>query len=314
MKKNLFYFFFILFFIVLSLGCIETDEKEDEEIVTDGISSSILINGVQSRNIDLISEQRAEVGVRVKNFGDKPIENVTVKLIGYLNIENHISNETDRIFPNTEHYFNWLISAPRMRVGERISTMAYFRICFDYDTISYSDVITIPEAYGAPPTPYTVTESDYLDVLYNIPATRMIEGKEDNRIVGEIIIRNIGEGDVDYPVYIDNPSRNILRTIEVNVIGLENATIGRFGGERISSLEEDGGVEIINDTKLIISHTTDKAHLLRVIRGQELRTRIEITIPDSEEYQKTTTIGGLEIDINHGYCINTPTISMNLRG
>lgn len=302
MDKKFFCFFLFFFFIVLTMGCIDIgngEEVEEKEMIGE-ISSTILIDGVERNTLDLISGQGAEIGLNIKNHGTKSIENVTIRMVGYLK-EDYSNNETDEIFPNTEYYFNWGVIAPELGSGERISSPVFFRVCFDSNTVSYSDVITIPEGHGSPPTPYSTTSSDYLTVLYNIPPTRIISGRE-NRIVGEIIIRNIGSGSIDYEIYRDGLTRNTLRDITVELKGLPGAEIARYSGREIG------------DTIVSLDSRDEDINLLRLIRGHELRARIEITIPDLDEYQRTTQIGGLELDINHGYCIDTPSITLNLRG
>ncbi len=317
MIKKIFYFFLFFFLIVLAMGCIGNGNGETTEHAVNGLSPTILIGGVESNRIELVTGQRTELGLNLKNLGEREIENVNSKLIGCLEVETEFDNDTEEIPPGTEYYFNWRVKPMDLGRGERINCDSFFRICFDYTTESYSDVIAIPEGYGVPPSPFSTTTGEYLNVLYNIEPTRIIDGEE-NRIVGEIIIRNVGTGAIDYVDYIDNPSRNILRTIEIELEGLEGAKIVRLGGDPIENIEDDDGIQILEDgTKIIIDYNgLDNVHLLRTIRGHEIRNRIEIKIPEdySCEYQESLNIGELRLRVNNGYCIDTSPISVTMRG
>ncbi len=313
MKKKLVCFFLFFFFIVLTMGCIgngENDvEKREKELIT-----TILINGRESNSLEFVSGQSAEIGLNVKNFGTEPIENVTVRMIGCLDDE-AINNQSSEILPNIEHYFNWRVEAIDMGRGERIDCSSFLRVCFDYNTLSKSDVIVIPEDHGTPQSPYSITTGDYLDVIYNIGVTRFIRNRK-NEIVGNIIIRKMGPGSVDYPEYIDNPSRNILREIKIEIRDIDGAVIEDYGelkGERLEPIRE-------SDTNLIINYQNDvvrnNLYLLRLIGGNELRSRIVISIPEeySDLYQDRMNIGSIELDINYGYCIDTTPIYVTMRG
>lgn len=351
MNKKILCFFLFFFFVALIMGCIGNGGREtDDETIQDGLSTQILINGVQTKRVSLVSGQSAELGLNIKNMGENPVENVNVKLVGWLG-EQSESETAEEIIPGMEYFLRWSIRSPELSRGERINHRAFIRMCFDYTTESYSDIVVIPEDYGAPPVPQSRTSSDYLNVLYNIGATRAIRDRE-NKIVGQVIIRNKGSGWIDYPTYEGNLQRDLLKEIKIEIEGLEGAEITGYGGVsrdflqriRLDSEELEGDynfgvtdtiifqdmLPVINggggvgegvgriDYETIVINYEDlepaELYLLRVIRGQELTSRIEITLPGLDLYQDSVMIGRMHVSIEHGYCMDIATLDVTLTG
>jgi hypothetical protein len=251
--------------------------------------------------------------VNLKNNGIRTMTNVTGKLLGCLDAND---SHVDEILPNTKNYLNWDVKAPEMGEGETMNCPTTLRICFDYISKGYTDLIFLPENYSdVPPSPGSTSSSDYLNFGYKFGVNRVISGSNDNTFSGEIYIRNIGPGWVDYANYSNGLSMNTLRSINLTLVG-DNLEIVKFGGLNQPTLHSKGWLTNNNKTLMI---TTSKnienyGYLIKLIQGKELFDKITLNVTDSSAFQDNSYIASLKTEVNHGYCIDAATINTRLSG
>ena len=311
MDKKLF-IFFLLFFLVLSFGCTGGSKEKAKQQNTGSLNATVLVNGVKSNTLSLVSEQNAQIGVNLKNNGVRPLFNVTGRLLGCLTSKD---SSVAEILPNTKNYLSWGIKAPTMGEGESITCPTTIRICFDYISKGYTDIVFVPENYSdVPPSPSSTTSSDYFNFNYKFGVNRVINGGNDNTFSGEIYLKNTGSGWVDYVNYTDGLNINMLRSINLTLIG-DNLEIVKFGGLNQSTLKNNGWLRNNNKTLYIDSNNVSSyGYLIKLIQGKELFDKMTLNVTDSNVFQHSTYIAGLRTEVNHGYCVDVATIDTHLNG
>ncbi|MCD6575541.1 MAG: hypothetical protein J7K73_00065 [Nanoarchaeota archaeon] len=311
MNKKALLAFSLLFLLALTFGCIGGKKEEGSgEQGVGTLNATILVNGVKTNTLNLVSNQNAQIGIKIKNTGVNPIENVTGRILGCLEAEDAY---VDEILPNNQRYMSWDVRAPEMGEGERINCPTTIRICFDYNSKGYTDLVFIPGDYNdVPPSPSRYVSSDFLDIAYNFGVDRVIPDSDENTLSGQIIIKNVGPGWVDYINYSNNLSLNTIRKINITLIG-DNIEITKFGGLSKSEL----GDWLSDDGKSLVitsDNVGEYKYLLKLIQGKELFLKMNIEPTNPAAFQESTKIYQLRTEINHGYCIDIATLDTTLRG
>ena len=312
MNKKILFAFSLLFLLALSLGCIggNKNSNNNAQATSGTLNATILINGVQRNNMVLVSEQNAQIGLKLKNNGNEPIENVTGRVLGCLNSSDAF---TEEVLPHTQKYLSWDVKAPELGEGEKINCPTTIRICFDYTTKGYTDLVFVPEDYNeAPPSPSHTVSGDYLGINYKFGVARVMK-QGDNEMNGEITINNIGDGWVDYINYTNGMSLNTLRKVNITLIG-DNIAISKFGGLDQSELSN----WLSNDKKtLILTADNTKegySYLTKLVQGKSLFLKLNINVTNPDSFQDGTKIYQLRTEINYGYCIDIATLDTTLSG
>ncbi|MCD6546974.1 MAG: hypothetical protein J7K22_00250 [Nanoarchaeota archaeon] len=320
MDKKIFAFF-LLFSLVLFLGCIGGNkEKKTEEVSTGTLNATILINGKETNNLVLVSGQSAQIGLRLKNVGSRDIFNATGFLIGCLE-----SEETDKydIAPNGEQFFSWTVRAPVLGTSEIIKCPTTIRICFDSVSKGYTELIFIPETYNdVIPAPNYYSSGDFLKFTYNAGAMRVICNKTNgecnvadpsiNNMVIAVYTRNIGPGWVDYRKYSNGLAINTLKKLSFNLSG-DNVEIIKFGElskEQLDNWLSDDGKYL----EIKASEAGDYKYLLKLVQGKELYSRIVLNVKNPDAFQDGLNVYTLNSEADYGYCVDVATINVELRG
>ncbi len=317
MDKKIFGFF-LLFSLVLFLGCIGGGEKPSSEeqvgIVNKGtLNATILINGKPGDSITLLSSQSAQIGLTLKNSGLRTLGNVTGMLLGCL--ESDLDNPGD-IEPKSAQYLSWTVTAPLLGTSEIIKCPTSIRICFDYDSSSYTELVFIPEDYReAPPAPNAATASDFFAFSYNFGVIRVLKSGL-NEIVGQISIKNVGPGWVDYIRYQGtNLQIYTVKKLTIDISDIDGVEIVRYGELSQDKLIENGWLD---DNKKVLTITEENAgnylYFLKMIQGKELVPRIVLNITNPELFQDSVNVYTMDVDVEHGYCIDMATINTEMRG
>ena len=311
MDRRLFVFF-LLFLLVLSFGCTGGSKEKPHQQNTGSLNATVLVNGIQSDTLSLVSNQNAQIGVNLKNNGVRTLFNVTGRLLGCL--EANDSNISE-ILPNTKNYLSWDVKAPEMGEGETMNCPTTIRICFNYTSKGYTDIVFVPENYNdIPPASSSTSSSDYFNFNYKFGVNRVINNSNDNTFSGEIYLKNIGPGWVDYVNYSNGLSMNMLRSINLTLIG-DNLEIVKFGGLNQSTLQSNGWLRNNNKTLNINSSNVDSyGYLIKLIQGKELFDKMTLNVTNSHAFQDSTYIAGLKTEVNHGYCIDVATLNTQLSG
>lgn len=316
-----FFFFFLFFLLILTIGCIDFADRirtSEDEIVKGGISAELLINGVPTGDsLNLISEQKVTMILKLKNVGERPIENVNAVIFGLFESEEE-EFEGITLNPGEIYYLTWDMEAEKVRRGENLRGPTIFQVCFEQTAESYIQIITIPEDYrDTIPTPHSHTSSDYLNIRYRLNPTKIIEDSKQNIIYGDITVTNKGFGDIDYLDYTGNLSINILKEVRINTSRMgdkfQNTDIVNYAWRNREQLQP-----YLENNNLIINNeeikSVDEFQFLRLIRGRELNSRIMLNVTDPENFQDTIEVGIIDIEIDHGYCIRIATINTVISG
>jgi hypothetical protein len=327
-----FFAFLILFLLVFVLGCInvgggggQVGPATSSAKITKGIlNATVLINGVETISVPLTSQQIAEIGVKLRNIGSDKITNVTGKMYGCLNDTTDGANaKSAELRPNEETYLSWRLQAPTMGQSERLTCPVIMRICFDYITDGYTDIVTLPEDYsGVPPIANIYVTKDLLDMTFDIGTLRIINRADANIVTGNLIISNIGPGWVDYVNYPANSGleMNKIRSINLTLASKDNGLfINEINEVKKSTLENAGWLTSNGKTIMISSATTRVGntsydYLLEMIGGKELRWRMTFDVKDPSVYQNETSLETLNVVVDHGYCIDIASIDAVLSG
>ena len=310
MDRKALFAFFLLFLLVLTFGCIG-ETKEEKKNNPGILNATILINGIESNKIDLVSYQNAQVGVKIINHGTEKITNVTGRLLGCLDTNDA---RVDEILPNTQKYMSWSVKAPELGQGEKINCPTTIRLCFDYTSKGYTDLVFLPENYAdVPPVGSSTSAGDFLKFDYAF-GTNRVTNEGNNEFSGNIYLRNVGPGWVDYATYSDGLAMNTIKNITITIIG-DNIEIIKFGDLNQSTLNNNGW---LSDDNKNITISTDNIgnykYLLKLVQGKELFFKMSMNVTNPSEFQDSTKIYNLKTEANYGYCIDIATIDTTLKG
>lgn len=310
MDKKILFAFSLLFLLALTFGCIG-GSKEKEKSNLGSINATILINGVESNKMNLVSNQNAQVGVKISNYGTGTIKNVTGKLLGCIGTKDA---HADEILPNTQKYISWSVKAPELGQGESINCPTTIRLCFDYTSKGYINLIFLPENYTeAPPVASSTSSGDFLKFSYAFGINR-ITNEGDNEFSGNIYLKNIGPGWVDYATYSNGLAMNTIKNMTITIQG-DNIEIIKFGSLNQSTLHKKGW--LTSDNKNLTISAKDIGnykYLLKLIQGKELFLKLSMNVTNPTSFQDSTKIYNLRTEANYGYCIDIATIDTTLRG
>ena len=310
-KYSFIFVFFLMFLVAFSMGCIGGENKQKN--VTNSLNTQVLVNGIQTDKIHLVSGQSVQIGVKIKNEGNSKIENLTGRVLGCLSSGDRLPQKQE-LTPNSEVYLSWDIKAPQMGEGETINCPTTIRICFETETKGYTDLVFLPEDYSEePPVAHKESFSDFLKFDYNFGVMRVIDSTEEgkNTFSGNIYLTNVGNGWVDYISYKNNLNLNVLKELNVTLVG-DNIKFTSFGG--VKNIPNNW---ISNNGKTLVitpSNVGDYSYILRLIQGKELFEKVGFETTDSGKFQDSTHIYQLKTSAKYGYCIDVATLDTTLSG
>jgi|GEM_PF-2802134 len=309
MKKFLF-LFFISSLIILILGC--SQPQTQESINMNELNATVIINGKETNSIELIPYQNAEVGVKITNNGKYEMKNVSLKLISGVKNTPKKTNEIIMV-PGQTMYFSWSISGISLSSNERITIPASIKVCFDYISKGYSDIVFIPESYtDIPPSSSGNFASDYLSITHDFGVNRIIPNGI-NEIRGKIILKNIGKGNIDYPDYSSDYNKgmtiNKLRSIKINLTAPDAKIVEFNGNSNLENWTKNPGWSL----EINKSNEGEFSRTLTLLQANELSLPITINITDTNKYQEQR-IERIYTEIEHGYCINTANFNIIMKG
>jgi hypothetical protein len=313
MKKTLIAFS-LLFLLALSFGCIGENNNAKNQTTAGALNATVLVNGVETNKMSLVSGQNAQVGVKLLNNADVPLKNVKGRLISCLGV---YDSKTNDIPPKSEAYMSWNVKAPSMGESEVITCPTTIRICFETTTKGYTDLVFIPENYtDVPPVAHSTSQGSFLMFIYKFGVARVI-GNSENEISGNIYLRNTGNGWVDYITYPENSGLglNVIKNMTITLEG-DNIEIQKFGSLNQTELLDKEWLSSDKKTITITSGDVEGgySYLLKLIQGKELFQKLTIGITNPKEFQDSTHIYRLKTEANYGYCINVAEIDTTISG
>ncbi len=257
MKTSYLLPFFIIGLLLISFGCVKNNKQDSAKAVTENnvgiISYTYSLNGKNSTSITLLKGEQAELGTKLTNMGKRDMKNVTLKLISCLDplTENNYYN---KLSPGETAYFSFTLLNDLSLGSQQIKCPSTVRVYFYYLTKSYTDIAVVGGEYSdEPPKLISYSDSDLLTIHYQLPQVfRVVEGS-DKIIAGNLIIKNVGDGIVDYTEVgkTNEISEILIRTpknIELTSIGGFNVNLVKLG----SSSSSTGGGTPAGNCGLVI--------------------------------------------------------------
>jgi len=316
-----------LFSLVFIFGCIsgpsdQTNVNESTGEVAKGtFSANILVNGKGTDTISLLSQQSAQIGLQIRNSGDSELKNVKALVVGCIDGV-ATKNNASIITVGGQDYFSWTVTAPSLSQSEVINCPITIRVCYDKVSKGYTELKFIPEQYTeAPEPPTSYSDSDVLSLSFNFPVIRVLcnttgstcnVNPNANEISGSLTITNIGPGWIDYTNYSTSEGLaiNTIRGLRINV------TADKV---KIIKLRDVSGLRgWLSNEDRTLNLTTSKAgteiSLLRLVQGKDLYLPIRLNVTDSLIYQSEPKTETLNVEVDHGYCVDLAQLSATLRG
>lgn len=343
MNKNHFALlgFSLLFLVVFSLGCSGfklpgsggdgggTTNATAASVSKGPINATVLVNGKPNLDIDLVSEQNAQVGIQLQNIGNLKMSNVSAMIIGCVDVSKPLAFEAE-LDRNERRYFSWDIKALKLSSSETMKCSETIRLCFDSVYSAYTDLIIVPETYQeAPAEASSSSSSNLLTTDFNFGVIRVLQGG-DNKITGSITIRNAAPGWVgyiNYTGYNKNLAQNEFRTIQIGLSNTSSMGFTKFGEERANITPGSIGYQLgilpaqitLDANRVTVFDDVTKqnksyAYLLKMVGGKEISVGIGLDIVDGAYYQAAPKIERLNMTVTHGYCIDIASISVSMRG
>ena len=308
MNKNFFYFL-LIFSLILILGCIDGGQQQQPtsnetvgQFSKGTFSAKVIVNGQSTNMMTLLSQQSAQIGLQIQNVGGSDIKNVKAILVGC--VEGTVHKDKANITAGSQDFFSWTVTAPPLSQSELINCPTTIRVCYDRISRGYTELKFIPDAYlDAPEPPNSFSDSDVLATTFNIGVTRVLNNSP-NDFSGTITISNIGPGWVDYVSYTDGLSINTLRKLTINVSS-SNVVI-----TKLRDTPGNYGSSFVLDATTAGSNIS----LLKLVQGNELYLPIRLNVTNSNPYQSAPITETLNVEIDHGYCLDLATIQVTLRG
>jgi len=231
-RKTFFPFFLIILvsLVVFTLGCGSMgsgdglSEQTSAAKFSKGIfNTTIHINGAEKTDLTLTSRQPAEVGVTIKNQGPDDINNLNIRAIGCVDVEQ--SPAVENLQKGTTNYLSWTIRAPELGSSENFGCPLILRACFEETSNGYIEVTALPEDYSeVPSAPNYYYKSGIFATEPNFGTIRTISEPnggafipDDNVFYGTLKINNIGSGWVDY---IGQSAESELGIYKINKINM----------------------------------------------------------------------------------------------
>jgi hypothetical protein len=307
LNKNFFYFL-IIFSLILILGCIGGGQQQATSNETSGqfskgtFSAKVIVNGQNTNMMTLLSQQSAQIGLQIQNVGGSDLKNVKAILVGCA--EGVVHKDKANITAGGQDFFSWTVTAPSLSQSEIINCPTTIRVCYDRISRGYTELKFIPEDYlDTPEPPNSYSDSDVLATTFNIGVTRVLKNGP-NDFSGAITISNIGPGWVDYVTYTEGLSINTLRKLTINISSPNVA---------ITKLRDEPGN--YGSTFVLDAATAgSKISLLKLVQGNELYLPIRLNVTNANPYQSAPITETLNVEIDHGYCLDLATIQVTLRG
>ena len=313
MNKNFFYFL-LIFSLILILGCIDGGQQQQPtsnesvgQFSKGTFSAKVIVNGQSTNMMTLLSQQSAQIGLQIQNVGGSDIKNVKAILVGC--VEGNATKDKANITAGGQDFFSWTVKAPSLSQSEIINCPTTIRVCYDRISRGYTELKFIPDAYvEAPEAPNSYSDSDVLATTFNIGVIRVLNNGP-NEFSGAITISNIGRGWVDYVNYTDSLSINTLRKLAINISSQE----GSLQNVLITKLRDLP----INPTGTFVLEAASAGtsiSLLKLVQGNELYLPIRLNVTNAAAFQTAPITETLNVEIDHGYCLDLATIQVSLRG
>lgn len=283
------------------------------EVSKGTFNASILVNGMGTSTMSLLSEQSAQIGLQIKNIGSSDLKDVKALLIGCIEGKPNKDNITV-MYPNTADYLSWTVQAPPLSQSEVINCPLTIRICYDKNSSGYTELKFIPDQYTEAPEPAnSFSDSDVLSISFNFPVIRVLNTSA-NDITGSLTITNIGPGWVDYSNYsvYPNLSINTIKSLTINLSANKVAItkLRDISGSDLSKWLSNGGKLLTLTTK----NAGSDISLLKLVQGKELYLPLRLNVTNASIYQSAPKTELLDVTIEHGYCLDIATIQTTLRG
>jgi hypothetical protein len=317
MDKSLFVFL-VPISLILVLGCIfpsgpsTTVDTATGEFSKGTFGGVLLVNGQGTETVSLLSEQSAQIGLRLRNVGSGEVENINALLVGCLEGQ-AVRSSTEQLLGGSEDVFSWSVQAPPLSSGEVISCPVFIRVCYDKVSRGTTELRFVPEGYTDIIEPASqFSDSDVLGINFNFGAIRVLSSGR-NEVSGAITITNIGAGFVDYTAYPagSNLAINTLRGVTMNLTapGVEIVRIRDVTQDKLPLSSDARTLELTASGASI-----DTLSLLRLIQGREDFLQVRLNVTDPERYQEGPMTETLDVEVDHGYCIDVATLQATLRG
>jgi len=317
LNKNFFYFL-LIFSLILILGCIGGGQQQATPNETSGqfskgtFSAKVIVNGQTTNTMTLLSQQSAQIGLQIQNVGGSDLKNVKAILVGCA--EGVVHKDKANITAGAQDFFSWTVTAQSLSQSEIINCPTTIRVCYDRISRGYTELKFIPEDYlDVPEPPNSFSDSDVLATTFNIGVTRVLTNIS-NDFSSTITISNIGQGWVDYANYTGSLSLNTLRKLTIN-ISSPNVVITKLRDALVPvrNITEISGS---NWTAVVLNASTagPDISLLKLVQGNELYLPIRLNVTNANPYQSAPITETLNVEIDHGYCLDLATIQVTLRG
>ncbi len=243
--KHLFPLFLVIL-LLFSFGC--TNNNSTKSTSTPSNTIGILyyeynINGKQLNEVRLLEGEQAQVNVKLKNVGRYQINNLSLKFISCINpiIAN---DQYSKLLPQDTAYLSFTIYNNLSLQSQELTCPSIVRVYFNYVTHSYDDIAFVGKDYTGPqPNTLQYTDSELLSVNYDLPkVVRLID--DNANVSGRIIIKNVGNGIIDYPTI---GFSNEVKQISISVPkGIKIYEIGGIDINKVAKIVEKDNRTIYN--------------------------------------------------------------------
>lgn len=247
MKVKYLFPLFLIALLLFSFGCTNNTTTKETSTTPSSTVGVIYyeynINGKQLNEVRLLEGEQAQINIKLKNVGEYPLKNISLKFVSCLNpvVSN---NNLQKLSPGSTSYLSFTIYNNLSLQSQEITCPSIVRVYFNYVTHSYDDIAFVGKDYTGPqPNTIQYTDSELLSVSYDLPKVVRLINKDAN-VSGRIIIKNIGNGIVDYPTI---GFSNEVKEISISVPnGIKIYEIGGMDVNKVAKIVEKDNRTIYN--------------------------------------------------------------------